>query len=136
MKDQNGAPISKTSFREDVKTNDEGQVTLKLRDNEEFTFADLNIGTQFSIVELNTPNDYDVTYQIGENQPTDDSINDVSLTSDTIVIVMNKMNDKSIIPGTNIPTSGLNNTITMLAIGSLGIIGIVTLLWYWRKKHV
>ena len=85
---------------------------------------------------MNTLNDYDVTYQIGENQPTDNSITDASLKSDTTVTVINTMNDESIIPGTNIPTSGLNNTITMLAIGSLGIIGIVTLLWYWRKKHV
>lgn len=135
LKDQNGTPISNTSFREDVTTNDKGQVTLKLHDNENFKFENLNINTQFSIVELNTPNDYNVTYQIGENNPTGNSISNQPLTSDTTVTVINTMKDINI-PDTNIPTSGMNNTITMLAVGSLGIIGIVTLLWYWRKKHV
>ena len=135
LKDQNGTPISNTSFREDVTTDNKGQVTLKLHDNENFKFENLNINTQFSIVELNTPNDYNVTYQIGENNPTGNSISNQPLTSDTTVTVINTMKDINI-PDTNIPTSGMNNTITMLAIGSLGIIGIVTLLWYWRKKHV
>lgn len=135
LKDQNGTPISNTSFREDVTTDDKGQVTLKLHDNENFKFENLNINTQFSIVELNTPNDYNVTYQIGENNPTGNSISNQPLTSDTTVTVINTMKDINI-PDTNIPTSGMNNTITMLVVGSLGIIGIVTLLWYWRKKHV
>ncbi|QUN12956.1 hypothetical protein KEC48_16070 [Clostridium sp. C1] len=135
LKDQNGTPISNTSFREDVTTDDKGQVILKLHDNENFKFENLNINTQFSIQELNTSEDYVVTYQIGENNPTGGPINDVSLTSDTTVTVINTMKDINI-PDTNIPTSGMNNTITMLGIGSIGIVGIVTLLWYWRKKHV
>lgn len=113
---------------------DNGQGQLSLKDEESFTFANLIKGTQFKVEEKDVPTDYEVTYKINNDEK--DSVSNQSLTSDTTVTVINKMNDESIIPGTNIPTSGMNNTITMLAIGSLGIIGIVTLLWYWRKKHV
>lgn len=135
LKDQNDTPISNTTFSDNVITNADGQVTLQLHDDEEFKFENLNINTQYSITELDTSNDYNVTYQIGTNTPTNTSISNESLKSDTTVTVINTMKDINI-PDTNIPTSGMNNTITMLAIGSLGIIGIVTLLWYWRKKHV
>src|SRR5699024_3367816 len=123
---------SNTTFSDNVITNADGQVTLQLHDDEEFKFENLNINTQYSITELDTSNDYNVTYQIGTNTPTNTSISNESLKSDTTVTVINTMKDINI-PDTNIPTSGMNNTITMLAIGSLGIIGIVTLLWYWRK---
>lgn len=112
---------------------DNGQGQLSLKDEESFTFANLIKGTQFKVEEKDVPTDYEVTYKINNDEK--DSVSNQSLTSDTTVTVINTMKDINI-PDTNIPTSGMNNTITMLAIGSLGIIGIVTLLWYWRKKHV
>lgn len=137
LKDQNDTPISNTSFGDNVTTNAAGEVTLQLHDDEEFKFENLNINTQYSITELDTSNDYNVTYQIGTNIPTKTSIFNKFLKSDTIVTVINTMKDENIdIPDTNVPTSDMNNTITMLAIGSIGIVGVIALLWYWRKKHV
>lgn len=131
----NDTTLSTKTFEDKDKTVklETGVGTVSLKDDESFTFTDLIKGTQFTITESNLPGGYTVSYKIDENTY---STIEQTLSTDTNVTVINTMNDESIIPGTNIPTSGLNNTITMLAIGSLGIIGIVTLLWYWRKKHV
>lgn len=133
LKDQDNNPISNTTFEYNVETDINGQVTLQLCDNDEFIFKNLNINTRYSIDEIEVPKDYTVKYKINNEEST--NVSNQSLSTDTTVTVINTMNNINI-PDTNIPTSGMNNTITMLAIGSLGIIGIVTLLWYWRKKHV
>lgn len=133
LEDQNGTPISNTSFGDNVTTDANGQVTLQLCDNDEFIFKNLNINTRYSIDEIEVPKDYTVKYKINNEEST--NVSNQSLSTDTTVTVINTMNNINI-PDTNIPTSGMNNTITMLGIGSIGIIGIVTLLWYWRKKHV
>lgn len=124
----------KFTYNNEEVTLESGTAHLSLKDGERFIFANLIKGTQFTITETGNLNDYTVKYEINDQEIT--SISNQSLTSDTTVTVINKMNDESIIPGTNIPTLGMNNTITMLGIGSIGIIGIVALLWYWRKKHV
>lgn len=136
LTNENDTDLSNKTFKNEDKeiTLDNGKASLSLKDGESFTFANLIKGTQFTITETGNLNDYTVKYEINDQEIT--SISNQPLTSDTTVTVINKMNDESIIPDTNIPTSGMNNTITMLAIGSLGIIGIVALLWYWRKKHV
>ena len=116
-----------------------GNACLSLKDGESFTFTGLIKGTLFTIEETNQSNDYIISYNIKENSnDMGNSLKEIegqSLSSNKIVTVINTMKDINI-PDTNIPTSGMNNTITMLGIGSIGIVGIVTLLWYWRKKHV
>lgn len=133
LKDKDDNPISNTSFGDDVTTDANGQVTLQLCDNDEFIFKNLNINTRYSIDEIEVPKDYTVKYKINNKEST--NVSNQSLSTDTTVTVINTMNDIKI-PDTNIPTSGMNSTITMLAIGSLGLIGVIALLWYWRKKHV
>lgn len=137
----NDADLSNKTFtyNNETVTLSNGNACLSLKDGESFTFTGLIKETLFTIKETNQSNDYTISYNIKENYgETGESLNEIkeqSLSSNKIVTVINTMKDINI-PDTNIPTSGMNNTITMLAIGSLGIIGIVTLLWYWRKKHV
>lgn len=141
LTNENDADLSNKTFTCDSETVtlSNGNACLSLKDGESFTFTGLIKGTLFTIEETNQSNDYTISYNIKENSnDTGNSLEEIkgqSLSSNNIVTVINTMKDINI-PATNIPTSGLNNTITMLAIGSLGIIGIVTLLWYWRKKHV
>lgn len=111
----------------------DGQGQLLLKDEESFTFSDLIKGTQFTITESNPPDGYTVSYKINDEEKS--SVSNQSLSTDTTVTVTNTMNNINI-PDTNIPTSGMNSTMTMLAIGSIGIVGVIALLWYWRKKHV
>ncbi len=141
LTNENDADLSNKTFtcNDETVTLSNGNACLSLKDGESFTFTGLIKGTLFTIEETNQSNDYTISYNIKENYgETGESLNEIkeqSLSSNKIVTVINTMKDINI-PDTNIPTSGMNNTITMLAIGSLGIIGIVTLLWYWRKKHV
>lgn len=135
LKYSNGNPIGHKSFGNEIFTNEKGEVTLSLKDNEEFKFENLNINDQYSIEEVGVPSDYVVTYKI--NNQSFSSLSNQSLSKDTTVTVINTMNDESIdIPDTNVPTSGAKSEMNILAIGSLGIVGIVVLMWYWRKKHV
>lgn len=135
LKDSNSNPISNTSFSNDYITDSNGEVTLQLKNNDSFTFENLNINTQFTIEEINPSHDYTVTYQINNKDVS--TVNNSTLSSNTTVTVINTMKDLDTeIPDTNIPTSGMNSSITMLATGSIGIMGVVILLWYWRKKHV
>ena len=141
LTNENDADLSNKTFicnNETVTLND-GNACLSLKDGESFTFTGLIKGTLFTIKETNQSNDYTISYNIKENSNdtgnSSEEIKEQSLSSNKIVTVINTMKNINI-PGTNIPTSGMNNTITMLGIGSIGIIGIVALLWYWRKKHV
>ena len=135
LKDSNGNPISNKTIGTDIKTDENGKVTLSLKDNEQYIFKDLNINTRYSIEEIEVPEDYTVTYKINDEDK--DAVSDQSLSADTTVTVINTMKDEDIdIPDTNIPTSGVDSTISMLSIGTIGLIGVVALLWYWRKKHV
>lgn len=136
LTNENDTDLSNKTFRCDDKTVtlSGGNACLSLKAGESFTFTGLIKETQFTITETGNLNDYTVKYKIN-NQEETTLINNESLSTNTTVTVINTMKDINI-PDTNIPTSGMNNTITMLAIGSLGIIGIVALLWYWRKKHV
>lgn len=141
LTNENDADLSNKTFtyNNETVTLSDGNACLSLKDGESFTFTGLIKETLFTIEETNQSNDYTISYNIKENyNDTGKSLKEIkgqSLSSNKIVTVINTMKDINI-PDTNIPTSGMNNTITMLAIGSLGIIGIVTLLWYWRKKHV
>ena len=135
LKYSDDKPISHKSFGNGISTNENGEVILSLKDNEEFKFENLNINNQYSIEEVEVPSDYVVTYKI--NNQSFSSLSNQSLSKDTTVTVINTMNDESIdIPDTNVPTSGTKSEMNILAIGSLGIVGVVVFMWYWRKKHV
>lgn len=121
------------TFNDKTITLENGKISLSLQDEESFAFTNLIKGTQFTITESNPPDGYTVSYKINDEEKS--SVSNQSLSTDTTVTVTNTMNNINI-PDTNIPTSGMNSTMTMLAIGSIGIVGVIALLWYWRKKHV
>lgn len=135
LTNDNDSSLQNKTFTYESKTAqlNNGNVQLNLKDGESFIFTDLIKGTQFTVEEQNPSSDYNVTYQINGGKESENSVNS-TLSSDTTVTVINTMKDLT--PDTSIPTSGMNSSITMLAIGSIGIIGVVILLWYWRKKHV
>lgn len=135
--DSEGTAISNFKISDKLKTDAIGKVNLSLGNDETITIEDLNINTQYSIIETGDLSNYTVTYKIGVNAATEEPVNNQKLSADTTVTVINTMNDDSIdIPDTNVPTSGANSEMNILAIGSLGIVGIVVFMWYWRKKHV
>lgn len=135
--DSDGKAISNFKISDELNTNDDGIVNLSLGNKEEIKIGDLNINTQYSIKETGDLSDYTVTYKIGVNNATETPVDKLILSADTTVTVINTMNDDSIeIPDTNVPTSGADSEMNILAIGSFGIVSIVVFMWYWRKKHV
>ena len=135
--DSDGKAISNFKISDELNTNDDGIVNLSLGNKEEIKIGDLNINTQYSIKETGDLSDYTVTYKIGVNNATETPVDKLILSADTTVTVINTMNDDSIeIPDTNVPTSGADSEMDLLAIGSFGIVSIVVFMWYWRKKHV
>lgn len=131
LKDANGDDLEgrvtygKTEFTD-------GVATVKLKDEDPVTVSGIPTGYKYSIKEINVPDDYKtVQYQINSGDLTTDAPEDVPLTADTKVKVIN---DRDLEPSdTGIDLGGIA---TVSGIGIAGIGALVFCLLYLRRRHV